>query len=289
MNAQELMETQLLDLPFKVDVLDVADLGVDERYQRPLSEVKLAALGLRYDMGQAGAIDVNQRPDGSYWIMDGQHRAEKAKRDGETCVLCHVRQFTNWEDEAAFFVAKFRTATKPSPVHAYRARLGSGDPILAGVDAILSKHGFHINYTGNASDTLGLQCVSELEKIYRRIPKSGKGGRRIPGPQRLDRVLGLTRRIWGDRAGLGDAVILAAIDALCWRYGASLDEGIFAARLGHTDPKKIKKESIERAKSAGMSAITSLAVRMVEIYNLNLKKNRLPPYFMATEDILSFG
>jgi hypothetical protein len=74
----------------------LASLRVDPDYQRPPDRDKIADMVTeRKAGGSLKPIKVNQRPDGSLWITDGQHRAAAAAICGETVIaaeITHVAQ-----------------------------------------------------------------------------------------------------------------------------------------------------------------------------------------------------
>src|SRR5579859_4670450 len=138
---------KVLAIPFEVQILPIALIGCDHRYQRPLSEDKVKKIAHDYDMGIAGAFDVAQRPDGSYWVIDGQHRLEAARRKGESEVYCHVRQMADVALEAAFFYAKNSNVSSPKAIDKLRSSLMAGDPMALSLRALVEKCGFTLNFS----------------------------------------------------------------------------------------------------------------------------------------------
>ena len=74
----------------------LASLRSDPDYQRPPDRDKIADMVAdRKADGSLKPIKVNERPDGSLWITDGQHRAAAAAICGDTtiaAVITHVAQ-----------------------------------------------------------------------------------------------------------------------------------------------------------------------------------------------------
>src|ERR1700686_810596 len=63
----------------------LADLQVDHDYQRPPDREKVQGMLEAIKTGKKmEALRVNERPDGSLWITDGQHRAIALGLAGET-------------------------------------------------------------------------------------------------------------------------------------------------------------------------------------------------------------
>jgi hypothetical protein len=88
-------------------------LRVDPDYQRPPDREKIASMvSDRKAGGSLQPIKVNERPDGSLWITDGQHRAAAAALCGETtiaAVITHVAQHE--EPSETNLVAKIAQAS----------------------------------------------------------------------------------------------------------------------------------------------------------------------------------
>jgi uncharacterized ParB-like nuclease family protein len=83
--------------------------GIDERYQRPLDREKVEAM--RKDKTyERLPIKVNFDPaeQVSYWIIDGQHRAEAARQDGRKTVqaLVHIMPSQEEQDHETGIMAK---------------------------------------------------------------------------------------------------------------------------------------------------------------------------------------
>jgi hypothetical protein len=91
----------------------LASLRVDPDYQRPPDRDKIASMVEERKAGGALApIKVNQRPDGSLWITDGQHRAAAAAICGEDTIralITHVAQHD--EPSETNLVAKIAEAS----------------------------------------------------------------------------------------------------------------------------------------------------------------------------------
>lgn len=91
----------------------LASLRVDPDYQRPPDRDKIASMVEdRKAGGTLEPIKVNERPDGSLWITDGQHRAAAAALCGEDtirAVITHVAQHE--EPSETNLVAKIAPAS----------------------------------------------------------------------------------------------------------------------------------------------------------------------------------
>ncbi|QEX37296.1 ParB/Srx family N-terminal domain-containing protein [Staphylococcus lugdunensis] len=64
----------------KLRNLNVMGLMTDMSYQSPVKENQVKRILKNFDKDSLDAITVNLRPNGFYYIIDGQHRVEVLKR-----------------------------------------------------------------------------------------------------------------------------------------------------------------------------------------------------------------
>lgn len=89
-NAAEQLLEVAKKLTRSAERVRIEDLHVDPQYQRPMDREKVQAI--REAKAYRQPIKVNRRPDGTLWIVDGQHRAHAAHADGEDTILAHVME-----------------------------------------------------------------------------------------------------------------------------------------------------------------------------------------------------
>ncbi len=58
------------------------DLNVDRGYQRAAGTSYINKIAREFDPALFGIITVAERDDGSYWILNGQHRVEAMRKMG---------------------------------------------------------------------------------------------------------------------------------------------------------------------------------------------------------------
>lgn len=130
-------------------------------YQRPILEPWVSYLVNHWDDVAYGAIYVAQRPDGSYWIVDGQQRTEAAKRLGMTEVRCLVipTDGTLRPESDMFF--NFNKKKPPTPFDIYVSQLFIGEPAYVTVDRAAGKLGYKVlNKGGNMPKTA--TCIKRM-------------------------------------------------------------------------------------------------------------------------------
>jgi len=100
--------------------LPVESLQVDHRYQRPLNAQWARWLAENWDDRMLGVLTVSQREDGSFWLLEGQHRSAALVSIGmaERKVPCIAFKNLSVREEADIYLGRNTACllyTSPSP------------------------------------------------------------------------------------------------------------------------------------------------------------------------------
>lgn len=121
----------------------VAELVIDDRYQRALTakgRVLVQRIAAGFDWARFGALMVAGTVDGSFAVVDGQHRAHAAALCGLERVPCVVVPMTPVQQASAFgAINTDRLALDRGAL--FRARLAAGDPVAVAADRAVSAAG----------------------------------------------------------------------------------------------------------------------------------------------------
>lgn len=145
--------------------LPVAELIADPSYQRDLSTHHVEELR-PYDEWRAGAMQIGRRPDGSYAIIDGQHRIGSAERDGVEKVLCLIKDVEAVETEAEEFDTANITQRRLVPLERYKALRRSGSPMATEMDEILARYDGHIGTERQKGDIMAVKALIQVYEKY---------------------------------------------------------------------------------------------------------------------------
>src|SRR5690606_21829714 len=107
---------------------DIADLVVDDRYQRDLKTGNWAAIrriAQQFRWSRFSPVLVAPVEGGRFAVIDGQHRTHAAAMCGHETVPCQVVQMDHAE-QAASFAAVNGLVTKVSAGQVYKAALAAG-------------------------------------------------------------------------------------------------------------------------------------------------------------------
>lgn len=110
-------------------MLNVDDLNIDHTYQRPLHPNHVQKMATEFDLKRLFRIAVNQRPNGKYYILDGQQRVSAIKlMGGDYVVDCVLYQLASVQEEAELYYQLNWDRKNPNAADRWKARLAQGDP-----------------------------------------------------------------------------------------------------------------------------------------------------------------
>lgn len=215
--------------------------GRAEGYQRPLEEPRLAQMLASYDPRLLGVIVVVRRADGSYWVVDGQHRIELLRRLGRSVVLAEIHTGLTREQEADFYYHLNRDRRTPNRWNQFGSRASSGDPRILAIIELAQGCGFRV---GTADRSLSsIAAVAVLERVYGWID----------GPRLLRVTLHKITELWPSDVIARDGVFIEGLALLIWNYDGSwrqdTTETIDWKRLDSVFSKTTAREVMRKAKN----------------------------------------
>jgi hypothetical protein len=152
------------DLPGALEYIDKAKLMVDSAsYQRNYSDTRSLEMARAWSWVALGALIVARRPDGSLWVVDGQHRLMAARRRSDVSKLpCVVFEVSDLASEAAGFVRSNTARRAMTMVDRFRAMLVSGDADAIFIRDLLATTGHIIAQGGGTSAGKKVGCAALL-------------------------------------------------------------------------------------------------------------------------------
>ena len=151
------------DKPGRFMMLNKNVIGVDKSYQRDAKEDKLKPIASKWSWVAFGVAIVAERPDGSYFAIDAQHRVLAAKKRADIDVLpCMVFDIADVAAEAMGFLAA-NTLRKPlTGLDKHRALVLTGDAASAALRSITDRHGYEIHNAYRAGALRGISLGTRL-------------------------------------------------------------------------------------------------------------------------------
>ena len=243
--------------------VSLADMEVAPAAQRKFFPKHAQEMADDFDLEGMGYPVLNYR-DGTWWIVDGQHRVAALRLLGFVDEVIECECFFNLseQEEADLFLRR----AKNKPIHTgdkFRIGVNAGREDEVAINKIATDLGLKVGIgSGN-----NIQATGALGKVYRE-----------GGPTVLGRTLVIILEAYGDRAFT--ATLIGGIGALIRRYGTNVDSGrlITALKKSSGGPEGIDQKANQLKRSMGGSKVNAAAGALVEAYNKTRGK-RLPDWW----------
>ena len=136
-------------------------LSVDFSYQRVPSSKKVTKIVKEFSDYAFGVIEVSQRVNGNYVVVDGWHRVCAAKLHGLTRIPCNVHEGMTHAEEAAMFVDLNSNRKPMSAVQKHIGDLQAGRYLAKYVQAVCD-----LNYVIISKDSKRPKTVKSIWRLY---------------------------------------------------------------------------------------------------------------------------
>lgn len=186
----------------------IEKMRVNPLAQRELNQARVDRLVANFDLEQIGTPTVNER-DGSFFIIDGQHRIEAliGMGWGDQQIQCWAYVGLTEQEEAEKFL-KLNDVLAVQAMPKFRAAINAGRIVENDIDRIVRAQDLVVS-ADKIEGAIG--AVGTLIRVYHR-----------DGPGQLARTLRIIRDAYGT-PGL-EAAVIDGIGLMCGRYNGSLDD-----------------------------------------------------------------
>lgn len=237
-------------------------------YQRGLRSTWVGRIAKDFKEGLLGVLIVSYR-DGKYYVVDGQHRLEAAKRVGVEDVICQVHTGLTYEEEADLF-REYNKQRKGLSAHdLFKAALESKDPMAMDIMHLVEKYDFRLPLYSCKLDN-HITATAAVQDIYKRIGSEG-----------FERLLKLLRDTWdGERSSL-ERNFMNGLGLFIKLHNEEFDDEEFVKKLGKIPPEEILREGRLDAKYSTASKTMTPYAKVIW-YNYNKGKqeqSKLPNKF----------
>lgn len=260
-----------------VTALRAADLFADPAYQRDPDDKRVEAMAAGFNPRLLGVLEVSDRDNGRYALLDGQHRWLTVLRAhpqrGEAFVVCQVYDGLDVEGEARMFHQINKARKALSWWDEWRARRAAGDRKVLDIDRVLAKHQLRVH---PAADQGNVRAARALEVL---VDEHG-------GLDMLDAVLViLTSAFHRDPVAL-DATLLKGMALVLAVYaGDELDADRLVAQMQERTPRQIRVQAAALREIHRGQIPRLCAAVIVDLYNAGLGRKVEP--FLARVPALS--
>lgn len=240
--------------PF-VTALPVGALFADPTYQRELDDLRVQRMIDEFDQALVGVLEVSDRGDNRYAILDGQHRwAACSEVDSSMHVVCQVHRGLTVADEARVFYEVDVRRRALSGWDRWKARRGAGDAVVLAIEQIVEDAGLKVD---PASKDGNISATGAIEKVYT-----------VAGPSTLVSTLNILREGFGAVRDAFDGSMIQAVAMILTTYGTDeLDVQRLVEQLQTIPPRQVKSkaQALKEAHRAEMPRLYAAVI--IDRYN----------------------
>lgn len=198
------------------------DKMVLPEYQRDLKEETVKNIVNDYKPEKLGVLHVSERPDGTYAIVDGQHRMFALRRLGFKYASCVV--FRGWteQQESDYFYHQHDNTHNLSAKEKFKSGVYARYENEERLQEILTKNGF---YSASGGRGTRIEAIAALNKIAD-----------IFNYEVLDQTLGYAATVWPGNRRAVCREMLGALAEFAYRFGEQVSPEQFQKRMQKYSP-----------------------------------------------------
>jgi len=264
--------TRRADWPYAVECLTLKELFVDTSYQRPPQENFVQSIIAEFDEILVGALDVSERKDGRYAILDGAQRFEALKKFKKS-VWCSIYTGMTLKDEAMFFYRKNRNRRGVHPYYQIRALMVTGDKRANAINRIVESEGYKLEISGIPDDHL--TAIRAVEDCYDMNSLQRK--------ESLSATLHIMRGCFYGRKSGKEGELIRGLGKFFQPFAdEEIDMAWLFDVLAGQNPQTLIGRASDKATNSRHPRAYHMAVDIVNIYNRGRKAgNRLYPSYIV--------
>ena len=239
---------------------------VTEQYQRILNMKNVAGIVKNFDPAKLGVLVVSHREDGTYAVLDGQHRLTALRRLGYDAANCIVLEGMTIQQEADYFRRQNENKQSLRINDTFNASLWAEDAESLRIKELMDKYGFR---HGKSGQPMCICAIGALQRILRRF-----------GDRTLELTLACIAATWPHDSTILRCEMLAGLGEFWRRYGEKLTVAQFEARMRKHLPMEMYQEARRRTQGKTTPATAfnktirfTMCAVYVSAYNKQLRTN----------------
>ena len=239
---------------------------VTEQYQRILNMKNVAGIVKNFDPAKLGVLVVSHRADGTYAVLDGQHRLAALRRLGYDAANCIVLEGMTIRQEADYFRRQNENKQSLRINDTFNASLWAEDAESLRIKALMDKYGFR---HGKSGQPMCICAIGALQRILRRF-----------GDRTLELTLACIAATWPHDSTILRGEMLAGLGEFWRRYGEKLTVAQFETRMRKHLPMEMYQEARRRTQGKITPATAfnktirfTMCAVFVNAYNKQLRTN----------------
>jgi hypothetical protein len=262
----------------KLEWVPVKALMIDERYQRDMvsraSNKLIKSIADAFDWSKFQTLTLTDNEDGTYNVIDGQHRAAAARAIAITDVPCLIVETERLSDEAQSFVSINRDRVRPNSIQLHHAERTAHDATALLIDEVCKKAGVTIPRTIVNNDLLKPGETLAVRTINRLI--------KDVGADTVAEGLSILHQAWPDVGGELTAPMIKGVCNLigldrAHPDGRLIDIDRLVSVIRERDAESRREAARAFAKQLSIQTAVALRMQLVIDYNKRLRtEKRLP-------------
>ena len=253
------------------EMVDLTKITIIRKpYCRPVSEFKVNQIVRQgFDMMYFGVMHLSYQTDGTFAILDGQHRSAAARKAGITVVPARIFFDKGYEEEAKISY-HLNFIHRPTALDNFRYRFASGEEQARDIVLIVAKTapGMHIPVTdGVGRGAVGsITSIGAIDRAYADL-----------GPKGFEDIVRILFTAWGQERRAWITDMIEGMRQFWGRYRTEVKEADLIDKLKLVTPEAVIREAgvgVVRTETAA-SAIGK-AIR--GFYNQYRRSRRLPEW-----------
>jgi len=253
--------------------MNVADLEVDRRVQRTQRKpARIDYLVKNWSDEVAGLAYVSHRKDGSFVILDGDHRneAQRIRTGNQGQLYCRVFEGLALAEEGAIFLF-LNPGNEPVLIDKYKVGVNMEDIQAVRIDQIVHSRGWTVDNNVANGHINAVRVLRALDVLSLKIEAE---------PHLIDATLLVLGRAWGNDRHAVQAAMLTGIGRLIAEHGERLDLDTLIEKLkGYKGgPQGLLAQSKLDAGIRGVKHAMALADLVTIEYNKGKTRRALPSW-----------
>lgn len=247
----------------KHDWLLLRELKAHPTVQRTLNLRWVDNLAENLDPDKFGEISVTRATGQTYYVFDGQHRIEAARKTwgDDQRVPCAIYDHCPLERQAKIFLGQ-NSRLPLKALDKWIQRLNANEEKVLEIEKILVAHKLRTDKSRGAGV---VQAVAALERVYDRY-----------GRDSLNRTLTILGKAWGVDPDAYDSLHLKGIGFLVYRFNGEMIDDELTRKMARAEgPMRLIGQARDYAHATGVSVERAMSEKLLSLYNKGRTKNRL--------------
>lgn len=205
-----------------------------EIYQRVLNMKNVNKIVKEFNPAELGVLVVSKRDDGTYSVLDGQHRLTALRRLGFSAANCIVLENMTVQEEADYFRRQNENKQNLRIADTFNASLYAEDEESLEIKRLMDKYGFRFGKSGSPMCICAIGALQTIIRTY--------------DVRTLENVLCCIAGTWPKDATILRREMLAGLAEFWYRFADAVPQARFEQRMANRAPAAMYQELTMRTK-----------------------------------------